>query len=93
MVEKVSFLNNKDFEIALKKYEQKRLKAVNELVLLNRADPPDTMLREVHRRTGDKPFARIEDVIAQEELVALSENYKRVAGFERDSLARRASLV
>ena len=27
------------------------------------------------------------------ELVALSENYKRVAGFERDSLARRGSLV
>jgi 2-polyprenyl-6-methoxyphenol hydroxylase-like FAD-dependent oxidoreductase len=78
---------------ALKAYETVRLKAVNELVLMNRADPPDTMLREVHRRTGDKPFARIEDVIAREELVALSENYKRVAGFERDSLARRASLV
>jgi 2-polyprenyl-6-methoxyphenol hydroxylase-like FAD-dependent oxidoreductase len=78
---------------ALKAYEAARLQAVNELVLLNRADPPDTMLREVHRRTGDKPFARIEDVIAMEELVALSENYKRVAGFERDSLARRASLV
>jgi len=82
-----------DVPEALKAYETARLKAANELVLLNRADPPDTMLREVHRRTGDKPFARIEDVIAREELVALSENYKRVAGFERDSLARRASLV
>ena len=46
-----------------------------------------------HTRSGDKPFARIEDVIGRAELVALSENYKRVAGFERDSLARRASLV
>ena len=82
-----------DVPEALKAYETARLKAANELVLLNRADPPDTMLREVHRRTGDKPFARIEDVIDRQELVALSENYKRVAGFERDSLARRASLV
>ena len=80
-------------EKALQEYEQSRLKATSDLVLLNRADPPDTMLREVHRRTGDKPFARIEDVIDREELVALSENYKRVAGFERDSLARRASLL
>jgi len=86
-------LKNKNLEIALKEYEGKRLAATNELVLLNRAEPPDTMLREVHRRTGDKPFARIEDVIARDELVAMSENYKRVAGFERDSLARRASLV
>jgi len=78
---------------ALKAYEAARLKAVNELVLLNRTSPPDTMLREVHRRTGDKPFARIEDVIARDELVALSENYKRVAGFEREALASRASLV
>jgi len=87
------FLKNENMENALKEYEQTRLKAVNELVLLNRNDPPDTMLREVHRRTGDKPFARVEDVIAREELVALSENYKRVAGFERDMLARRGSLV
>jgi 2-polyprenyl-6-methoxyphenol hydroxylase-like FAD-dependent oxidoreductase len=88
-----SLVRNRDTATALKEYEQARLKATSELVLLNRADPPDTMLREVHRRTGDKPFARIEDVIARDELVALSENYKRVAGFERDSLARRASLV
>ena len=66
---------------------------IMEIKLLNRADPPDTMLREVHRRTGDKPFARIEDVISNAELVALSEDYKRVAGFERASLAERASLV
>jgi 5-methylphenazine-1-carboxylate 1-monooxygenase len=78
---------------ALKAYEASRLKATNDLVLMNRANPPDTMLREVHLRTGDKPFARIEDVIAREELVEMSESYKRVAGFERDSLARRASLV
>jgi 2-polyprenyl-6-methoxyphenol hydroxylase-like FAD-dependent oxidoreductase len=84
---------NDNVEDALKDYEQKRLKAANDLVLMNRANPPDAILREVWRRSGDKPYARIEDVISNAELVALSENYKRVAGFERDALARRGSLV
>jgi hypothetical protein len=77
----------------LKEYEERRLKAVNDLVLMNRTNPPDAILREVWQRSGDKPFARIEDVIAVSELAALSEDYKRVAGFERESLARRGSLV
>ena len=84
---------NPNVEIALKEYEQLRLKAANDLVLMNRANPPDAILREVWQRSGDKPYARIEDVISNAELVALSENYKRVAGFEREALARRASLV
>ncbi len=84
---------NKNTEKALKEYEQIRLQATSDLVLMNRANPPDAILREVWKRSGDKPFARIEDLISIAELVALSENYKRVAGFERDSLAQRASLV
>src|SRR6185436_4474712 len=80
---------NEDQENALREYERQRLKAANDLVLMNRSNPPDAILREVWKRSGDKPFARIDDVISNAELVALSENYKRVAGFERDSLARR----
>jgi 5-methylphenazine-1-carboxylate 1-monooxygenase len=87
------FRRNKNTEEALKEYENIRLKAANDLVLMNRSNPPDAILREVWQRSGDKPYASIDDVISQAELVALSENYKRVAGFERDSLARRASLV
>ena len=82
-----------DIGTALKEYEKARLKAANDLVLMNRANPPDAILREVWKRSGDKPFARIEDVISRDELVAMSEAYKRVAGFERASLARRGSLV
>jgi 2-polyprenyl-6-methoxyphenol hydroxylase-like FAD-dependent oxidoreductase len=80
-------------ENALKKYEQVRLKATNDLVLMNRSNPPDAILREVWKRSGDKPFSRIEDVISNAEMVALSEAYKKVAGFERESLAQRGSLV
>ena len=86
-------LKEKDFPVALKNYEILRLKAANDVVLMNRANPPDAILREVWKRSGDRPFARIEDVISNAELVALSENYKRVAGFERDALAKRASFV
>jgi hypothetical protein len=82
-----------DQEKALSEYEAKRLQAANELVLRNRSDPPDAILREVWKRSGDKPFARIEDVISREELVAISESYKRVAGFERESLAKRGRLA
>ena len=86
-------LRNSNPETALKDYEKIRLKAVNDLVLMNRANPPDAILREVWKRSGDQPFARIDDLISRAELVAMSEAYKRVAGFERDSLARRGSLV
>jgi 2-polyprenyl-6-methoxyphenol hydroxylase-like FAD-dependent oxidoreductase len=84
---------NGDVEAALKEYEAVRLKAANDLVLMNRANPPDAVLREVWQRSGDKPFARIEDVISNAEMVSLSENYKKVAGFEREALASRGSLV
>ena len=83
----------RDIPKALRDYEAARLTAANDLVLMNRANPPDAILREVWKRSGDKPFARIDDVISNAELVALSENYKRVAGFEREALARRGSLV
>jgi 2-polyprenyl-6-methoxyphenol hydroxylase-like FAD-dependent oxidoreductase len=71
---------------ALKAYEAKRLPFTAEVVRMNRKNPPDAILREVFERTGDKPFRRIEDIISEEELVALSEGYKRVAGFDKDSL-------
>ena len=87
------FKRNENIGNALKEYERIRLKATGDLVLMNRANPPDAILREVWKRSGDKPYARIEDVIGNAELVALSEDYKRVAGFEREALARRESLA
>jgi 2-polyprenyl-6-methoxyphenol hydroxylase-like FAD-dependent oxidoreductase len=71
---------------ALKAYEAQRLPFTAEVVRMNRRNPPDAILREVYERSSDKPFARVEDVISEAELVALSEGYKRVAGFDRDAL-------
>jgi len=73
---------------ALMAYETKRLPATTDVVLMNRKNPPDAIIREVYLRTGDKPFARIEDVISNDELRALSDSYKRVAQYDHESLSR-----
>jgi 2-polyprenyl-6-methoxyphenol hydroxylase-like FAD-dependent oxidoreductase len=78
---------------ALKDYEAARLKPAYDVVIANRSIGPDAILRTVHERTGDQPFDRIEDVIGEGELRAMAENYKRIAGFERETLKARASLV
>jgi 5-methylphenazine-1-carboxylate 1-monooxygenase len=76
----------RDVAAALTAYEARRLQPTADVVLRNRSNPPDAILREVYERTGDRPFARIEDVISQAELRAISDGYKRVAGYDKDSL-------
>ncbi|MBX3500247.1 MAG: flavin-dependent oxidoreductase [Alphaproteobacteria bacterium] len=74
---------------ALKAYEAARLGPTTDVVLTNRKNPPDAILREVFVRSGDKPFARIEDVISPAELAAISDSYKRVAQYDKATLAGR----
>ncbi|HYZ33973.1 MAG TPA: flavin-dependent oxidoreductase [Crenalkalicoccus sp.] len=76
-----------DAPAALKAYEARRLGPTAEVVRANRTSPPDAILREVWLRSGDRPFARIEDVIAPAELAAMIEGYKRIAGYDRAALA------
>jgi 5-methylphenazine-1-carboxylate 1-monooxygenase len=71
---------------ALRAYEAERLPATARVVRANRATPPDAILREVWQRTGDRPFARIEDVIDPSELRAISDRYKDVAGYSHEAL-------
>ncbi len=74
---------------ALRAYEAVRREATGRVVLTNRTNPPDAILREVYLRTGDRPFDDIDAVISRDELRAISERYKRVAGYDRETLARR----
>jgi 5-methylphenazine-1-carboxylate 1-monooxygenase len=71
---------------ALSSYETQRLEATTRIVLTNRTNPPDAILREVFERTHDRPFSRIDEIISRDELVALSEGYKRIAGYSKDAL-------
>ena len=63
---------------ALKAYEASRLGPTTLIVLTNRQSPPDAIIGEVYRRNGDKPFNRIEDIISQSEMKALSDGYKSI---------------
>jgi 5-methylphenazine-1-carboxylate 1-monooxygenase len=84
-----ALLENTDPAAALAAYEKQRLEATTRIVLTNRSNPPDAILREVFQRTNDQPFAAIDDVISRDELVALSEGYKRIAGYSKDALRQR----
>jgi 2-polyprenyl-6-methoxyphenol hydroxylase-like FAD-dependent oxidoreductase len=75
---------------ALRAYEDQRREVTANVVRMNRTNPPDAILREVHLRSGDKPFERIEDLITREELAALSDGYKRVAGYDQATLGGAA---
>ncbi len=88
-----SLAENNDVETALKAYEDKRLAATAAVVRTNRTTPPDAILREVYLRSGDKPFARIEDVIDPAELAAITNRYKAVAGYDRHSLEAKRSVA
>jgi 2-polyprenyl-6-methoxyphenol hydroxylase-like FAD-dependent oxidoreductase len=71
---------------ALAAYQDERLEATTRIVLTNRSNPPDAILREVFERTGDRPFKAIEDVISRQELAGLSDGYKRIAGYSKEAL-------
>jgi 2-polyprenyl-6-methoxyphenol hydroxylase-like FAD-dependent oxidoreductase len=77
---------NKDALTALKQYEEARLDATAKVVRTNREFPPDYINIKVDELTGGKPFKSIDEVISQEALREISENYKRIAGFSLDAL-------
>jgi 2-polyprenyl-6-methoxyphenol hydroxylase-like FAD-dependent oxidoreductase len=79
-------LREKDIGKALKQYETQRLEPTANVVLENRRNPPDAILREIYERTGDRPFERIDAVISPEELRAITDRYKSVAGYDMPSL-------
>lgn len=62
-------------------YEAARREATAAIVRANRAMPPDLINIKVEELTGDRPFDDLDAFISQDELRAISENYKRVAGF------------
>jgi 2-polyprenyl-6-methoxyphenol hydroxylase-like FAD-dependent oxidoreductase len=81
-----ALLDNGDVVAAFAAYERQRLEVTTRIVLTNRINPPDAILREVFQRTHDRPFASIDDVISRDELVALSEGYKQIAGYSKEVL-------
>jgi 5-methylphenazine-1-carboxylate 1-monooxygenase len=78
----------RDVPAALKKYEAARAAVAAKIVRTNREHPPDFINIKVEELVGDRPFDDLDKYITQDELRALSENYKKIAGFSVADVAR-----
>jgi 2-polyprenyl-6-methoxyphenol hydroxylase-like FAD-dependent oxidoreductase len=81
--------NHADPRDALKAYEAARAQPAAKVVRTNREFPPDFINIKVEELVGDRPFEDLNQYISQDELRALSENYKRIAGFALSDVAAR----
>jgi 5-methylphenazine-1-carboxylate 1-monooxygenase len=73
---------------ALLVYEAARCEPAARVVRTNREHPPDFINIRVEQLVGDRPFDNLDKYITQDELRALSENYKRIAGFALTDVAQ-----
>jgi 5-methylphenazine-1-carboxylate 1-monooxygenase len=77
-----------DLQVALQAYDCARVAPTAQVVQTNRSVPPDFINIKVDELSGGKPFRHIDDLISQDELREISENYKRIAGFSKDAVSR-----
>ncbi len=70
-----------DLRAALQRYQDTRLPVTARVVETNRTLPPDFIIMKADELSGGKPFDNIDDLISQDELRAISDNYKQIAGF------------
>jgi 2-polyprenyl-6-methoxyphenol hydroxylase-like FAD-dependent oxidoreductase len=74
------FLQMHDPVEAIRQYELERIPATSALVRSNRLGGPERVVDVVSERAPNG-FDRLEDVISQEELIAISKGYAKMAGF------------
>jgi 2-polyprenyl-6-methoxyphenol hydroxylase-like FAD-dependent oxidoreductase len=77
---------------ALAAYEAERRPATARIVLANRGNGPEQVMQLVQERAPNG-FKQIEDVLTAEELEGTASGYKRIAGFDKDELNRKPSIV
>lgn len=78
-----------DAREALSRYAQQRMAPTARIVETNRTVPPDFINIKVDELSGGKPFkGSVDDLISQDELRRISDDYKQVAGFSLEALKR-----
>ena len=77
---------------ALEAYEAERRPASARIVLANRGNGPEQVMQLVEERAPEG-FGDISEVLSTEELEQTAANYKRIAGFDKDALNARPSIV
>ncbi len=75
-----------DVEAALQRYDTVRRPATSNIVLANRGFGPELPMKLVEERAPDG-FSSIADVISPEEVLEVTDGYRRTAGFALASLA------
>jgi 2-polyprenyl-6-methoxyphenol hydroxylase-like FAD-dependent oxidoreductase len=81
-----------DLEGALRSYEEVRRPATAAIVRANRGLGPELPMQLVEERAPDG-FADVADVITPEEIAAVTEEYRRTAGFSLAALQRGTSVL
>lgn len=81
-----------DLPTALDRYEDARRPATAAIVLANRGLGPELPMQLVEERAPDG-FTDIADVITPAEILAVTEGYRRTAGFALEALAEGISLT
>lgn len=77
-----------DTPYALREYEAERLPKTTGIVLRNRMNGPEQVMQMAESR-APHGFKQIDEVIPRATLEAISLRYKRLAGFDKDSLRAR----
>jgi 2-polyprenyl-6-methoxyphenol hydroxylase-like FAD-dependent oxidoreductase len=77
---------------ALLAYEVERRPATTQLVMLNRGNGPEQVMQMVEER-APQGFNVVTEVLSQEELEGIANNYKRVAGFQVEALNAKPPIV
>ena len=77
---------------ALRAYENERRPATTELVMLNRRNGPEQVMQLVEERAPDG-FGEVTDVLSRQELEDIAANYKRIAGFQVETLNAKPPIV
>lgn len=81
-----------DIDEALIRYEGVRRPATSAVVLANRGLGPELPMKLVEER-APQGFADIGEVITPEEIMEVTDGYRRTAGFSRDALHHGGSLL
>ncbi len=85
-------LDKGETQAALEAYEAERRPATSQLVLLNRGNGPERVMEMVEQRAPNG-FNVVTEVLSQQELEEVANNYKKVAGFQVEALNARPSIV
>ncbi len=82
-----AFQHEKDVELALRAYEEARLQPTASIVESNRKNGPEVVMQIAEER-APQGFDHIHDIISQQELEGISNQYKQIAGFHQQTLNR-----